>query len=271
MVVGGDFNVNSGGDLNLDGAGVTIGGTLSANSAHTINGQGNASGCEGVTFGSLNLNNANGFSGSVDICDADDPSSTIVANNTTQCNCSTLLPVEFISYRTIVNYEQKAVEVSWTTASEQNSDRYEIERSVNGYAFFAIGSVLAVGNSDQVNTYSFLDWAPIFGTAYYRIKQIDFDGSFTYTNVMVQYYTNRATQSSIEVVLSGDDLQLNFAEFVDKGELEIMSYTGKLFFKKEMQVNSFTFTQEIGTLFPGVYIVCFKTQNQVWFKKVFFN
>ena len=266
MIVSGDFNVNSGGDLNLDGAGVIIGGTLSANSAGSINGQGSTSGCEGITYGSLNLNNSNAFSGGVDICDADDPNSTPVASGTSQCDCTTLLPVEFISYNTKSNYEQKAVEVIWSTTTEENSASFVIERSTDGYNFTPIGSVRAAGNSEESHNYTFFDIAPYIGTSYYRIKQIDKDGKFVYTNVMVQNYVNSASNQEMVIEVSQQRLQLNFPTYIEKGQLEVINSIGQLVESKTLEVNAYTANLDVAL--NGIYILRFSNKDNIWIRKI---
>jgi hypothetical protein len=267
MTIGGNLNINSGGDLNLDGAGVIVGGNLSVNNANSINGQGNTSGCEGITFGSLSLNNANAFSGGVDICDADDPSSTPVASGTSQCNCSTILPVRFIAYYTKANYEHKAVEVIWSTASEENSATFVIERSTNGFDFSPIGSVSAAGDSDEVNNYVFYDSAPVLGKAYYRIKQIDLDGTFDYTNVMAQFYLNTDQDAIMSISVQQQAIQLNFPVYVENGQLEVVNSLGQLVENKSIEVNAYHTSIDLGI--SGLYILRFSNRDKAWVHKVF--
>ena len=71
--------------------------------------------------------------------------------------------------------------ISWATTQEANSSKFEIERSTNGTTWASIGSVAAAGNSSSNRAYQQIDL--IGGTALYRIKQIDKDGQFIYTDV----------------------------------------------------------------------------------------
>lgn len=268
LVVGGDLNVNSGGDVTLNGAGISVAGTLSVNSANSITASGSTSGCEGVTFGNLNLNNASAFSGGVDICDSDDAGSTPAPAGTSQCNCSSLLPVDFVNYSTKANYENDRVEVKWTTASEQNSTSFSIERSYNGYDFLSIGSVIAAGNSDNINNYVFYDNTPILGNSYYRIKQIDVDGTYTFTNVMVQNYQDRQSNGSMLISINNNTMQLNFSEYVEDGQLEIISSSGKLIRKRNIEVNAYTTSLKQSELSAGICIIKFRSKEKLWVNKV---
>lgn len=75
--------------------------------------------------------------------------------------------------------------MTWHTASEVNSARFEIERSVDGTAFKTLGSVVARGTSTTASTYTYRDAALPAGTTqlYYRLRQVDLDGTATYSPV----------------------------------------------------------------------------------------
>lgn len=77
------------------------------------------------------------------------------------------------------------VQVEWSTASETNSDRFVVERSANGRDFLPIGSVPAAGWSLSRQEYGLLDEAPLSGPNYYRLRQVDLDGTFTHSHAVV--------------------------------------------------------------------------------------
>jgi Secretion system C-terminal sorting domain len=91
----------------------------------------------------------------------------------------TLVPVIFTSYD--VRCSDKGVILNWTTASEQNSDKFEIQRSANGIDWKTISNVSAAGNSNSASNYKYLDVNN--GLSFYRIRQVDIDGRFTYTTI----------------------------------------------------------------------------------------
>jgi len=91
----------------------------------------------------------------------------------------TILPVLFSKFD--AKCTNTGTLISWATTQEANSSKFEIERSTNGTTWTNIGSVPAAGNSTSDRAYQQIDL--IGGTALYRIKQIDKDGQFIYTNV----------------------------------------------------------------------------------------
>jgi hypothetical protein len=80
--------------------------------------------------------------------------------------------------------EFNTVELKWRTYTETNNDRFEVERSQNGRDFEYQGEVRGAGTSTTVKNYLIIDEKPLYGKSYYRLKQVDFDGKFTYSNVV---------------------------------------------------------------------------------------
>ena len=91
------------------------------------------------------------------------------------------LPVKFIAYN--IYEDDKGIRIKWTTAEEDNIARYEVERSVDGSSWRVIGQVESAENPAIVNNYSYIDKDRSGSIVYYRIKQLDKDGHFTYTSV----------------------------------------------------------------------------------------
>lgn len=77
--------------------------------------------------------------------------------------------------------------LDWVTISERNNKEFKVEKSLNGYVFQTIGSVKASSDGNRKNEYSFLD-TEISTLAYYRIKQVDFDGNYSYSHVILISY-----------------------------------------------------------------------------------
>lgn len=103
------------------------------------------------------------------------------------------LPVELTTFTATAD-GPAAVRLAWATASEQNSQAFEIERSLDGRAFARVGTVAAAGSS-SARAYGFTDnQAPITpnpqASLYYRLKQVDQDGTFHYSPVRVVTLTN---------------------------------------------------------------------------------
>jgi hypothetical protein len=96
-----------------------------------------------------------------------------------------IVPVEMLTFTASVRNSE--VQLLWSTASELNNRGFEIERSVNGINdFVMIGFVDGKGSSTEINYYSFSDNPQLSGVnqLYYRLKQVDFDGTYSYSNII---------------------------------------------------------------------------------------
>ncbi|MEO0469950.1 MAG: FG-GAP-like repeat-containing protein, partial [Bacteroidota bacterium] len=96
----------------------------------------------------------------------------------------TPFPVEMLHFE--AKQQGKSAMLNWSTATESNSDLFRVERSFDGQHFAAIGDVKAAGNSNSTLNYQFEDpTAFIQGESrlYYRLKQVDLDGQFAYSNI----------------------------------------------------------------------------------------
>ena len=84
----------------------------------------------------------------------------------------------------------RGIELKWITASETDNDYFTLERSMDGIKFKPIELIDGAGTSLETNYYTFLDNSPRIGINYYRLKQTDFNGLFTYSNtIAISYYT----------------------------------------------------------------------------------
>lgn len=119
------------------------------------------------------------------------------------------LPVDFVSFD--AQRRKQDVQLSWSTASEVNSDFFEVERSSDGVHFRPLSKVTAMGNSNTLVNYTWIDRAPENGVNYYRLRQWDLNGASEYTSVRsvffsrqtAQVYPNPSTQRTLTAGLSG--------------------------------------------------------------------
>ena len=91
------------------------------------------------------------------------------------------LPVEIISFN--ANVVENQINLTWSTASESNNAGFEIERSIDLKNFVKIGYVEGNGTTSERQNYSFIDNLSA-AKIYYRFKQIDFDGTFSYSKIV---------------------------------------------------------------------------------------
>ena len=93
------------------------------------------------------------------------------------------LPVKLISFSGRLNGTR--VDLNWVTANELNTKQFEVERGANGLTFSKIATVAAKGNSSTATSYDLIDPSPLAGVNYYRLKMVDIDGKFEYSQIVI--------------------------------------------------------------------------------------
>lgn len=138
---------------------------------------------------------------------------------------STPLPVE------LIGFEGKTIgetnHLTWRTATEMNNDRFEVERSADGERFDRIGEVAGAGNSQHVTRYAATDHQPLNGLNYYRLMQVDMDGSFTYSPMIVLDNKHGTDDDCLIRTLDADGLFVLHCTVPDNAMLELFSPVGQ--------------------------------------------
>lgn len=102
---------------------------------------------------------------------------------TVTVNWSMTLPVKLISFSGRLNGTK--VDLNWVTANELNTKDFEVERGSDGTNFIKIATVTARGNSNSATSYDLVDPAPLKGVNYYRLKMVDIDGKYEYSQIVI--------------------------------------------------------------------------------------
>lgn len=97
-----------------------------------------------------------------------------------------VLPLELVHFT--ATRKQSSIFCSWITASEKNTDYFELERSADGITFTPIGKLNGAGESQSPLTYHFEDIQPLQGINYYRLRMVDNDGGYEYTDVVSELF-----------------------------------------------------------------------------------
>ena len=157
----------------------------------------------------------------------------------------TALPIGFESAKA---YQKgNSVKVDWTTAYENNVDKFAVEKLTDGTNFTKLGTVSAAGNSSVKNEYSFLDATPVNGNNFYRINAIDKDGRQTYSSVLKVFISNAMTSVSIAPnPVRGRQLNIQFVNGVKAVyNLSLYNAGGQKVFSSKMNLEDGASTQTI--------------------------
>ncbi len=196
------------------------------------------------------------------VCDylSDPGNGASISSNTTGCNDRTqvetacnLLPVELISFDVAAHPTENIL--SWRTATEWGNEGFAIERSPDGHAWMQIGHVAGHGNSTQEIRYHFVDHQPIEGKNYYRIKQIDLDGSIVYSKIIAAISAPILAAITIYPNPTQDFLRIRG---VTVANVEIRNPAGRLFY-----TISGSNDLDVSLLPPGLYFASLKGEDRL--------
>ena len=115
----------------------------------------------------------------------------------TGVNSSGPLPISLLTFSAVRDH--KVVDLTWTTATELNNNFFTVERSSDSETFDSVKTVDGAGNSSAIINYRTTDEKPLDGVSYYRLKQTDFDGKYTYSNVVAVYFQNEEDLFNLSV------------------------------------------------------------------------
>lgn len=180
-----------------------------------------------------------------------------------------VLPVELIFFNG--RLEGKQVELRWATASEQGSSHFVVQRSADGKTFHPIGQVASAGDSQDLLNYQFTDRSPLEGQNYYRLKQVDLDGTVAYSPIVT---VRTGVQDAGGFLLlpnpANDRVELQFAaDQVGKEILvTVLDVSGKEVLRQQRQPAAEKQEISVAGLASGVYTVRVQTSTSVYSAKL---
>lgn len=166
----------------------------------------------------------------------------------------TPLPITLIEFNATLN--DGYVDVAWATASETDNEFFTVERSVDGVNFEALDNIDGAGDSNERIDYKYVDTNPVLGISYYRLKQTDFDGQFTYSGIeRVDNIPSHLSWSYYPNPTTGD-LTIKVSEELFDGRVifTITDLAGHQF-SIPFTTRSSTIEADMSSLVPGVYLL----------------
>jgi len=187
----------------------------------------------------------------------------------------TVLPIELVSFT--ANCDGRSSLIEWTTATERNNDYFSLERSDDAINFTEIARVAGAGNSIEPLDYSYTDYGIHGGDNYYRLVQVDYDGTRTASEIIVA--------NCIEPEVGEPDVQAYPNPFNDEltvvldnfdnrpATIEVYDMLGKLIYTDKVAApqNSYETILNLSNLPPAAYTVRVSTTDFVINKNVVKN
>jgi hypothetical protein len=183
------------------------------------------------------------------------------------------VPIELLNFN--ANQLGKQVKLDWQTATEINNDYFTIERTADGINFETLDTIDGAGNSIYTLSYYTFDEVPLKGVSYYHLKQVDFNGDFSFSQlrsvnfdgseIILDSYPNPSVGEDIDITLSG------FDGTADMLHIAIYDGLSRLIYQEESNVNPASVKQSVRVSLPdntkdGMYYITVGYRNKIYHK-----
>ncbi len=187
----------------------------------------------------------------------------LTAKNSIKIPILSSLPLRLISFNAQQEYGLNSafdkVKLTWNTTTEINMELFEIEKSENAVVFTKIGKVFA-NNTVGNYSYSWNDFSSIANKVFYRLKIIDKDGNYVYSNIQSVSVKN----TEFKIINSSEIknyLFLKHPELKEKISFYVTDMQGKKLLESTLNTNNTITSISIGNLASGVYFLCINNSN----------
>ncbi len=186
----------------------------------------------------------------------------------------TWLPIELVSFT--ANCNGRLALIEWTTATEKNNDFFVLERSTDAINFTEIARVAGAGNSIELLDYNYTDYSAAGGDNYYRLVQVDYDGTRTASEIVVANCSEAEGEPDVQVFPNPfhNDLTIHMENFGGTTvSIEVYDMLGRIVMQKTIGVDgsSEETMLQLDNLSNGTYNVRISTKELVINKQVVKN
>ncbi|WP_242920500.1 T9SS type A sorting domain-containing protein [Pontibacter liquoris] len=165
----------------------------------------------------------------------------------------TVLPVELVRFT--AHARGNRVEVAWQTASEEANDHFTVQRSADGKTFSEVGKVYGHGTTSQVSHYTFTDEQPLSGTSFYRLKQVDEDGSATYSGIVSVSSAAATSIASVYPTITSQFLSVEWSGQQPLQQALILDMRGKQVWQQKISGADGLQELDVSSLRSGTYVL----------------
>jgi len=164
------------------------------------------------------------------------------------------LPVTLFSFTG--EQQGKTNLLKWITSQEINTSHFELERSSNAGSYALIKSVLAAGTSSTAKNYFSVDEHPFAGNNFYRLKMVDADGKYKYSNVVLLRVLNNDVLLSVFPNPTADKLNISISSSTNIAQIQLNVFDngGKLITRQAVTNNN-TVSLDVSKYASGVYLL----------------
>lgn len=178
-----------------------------------------------------------------------------------------VLPIELLNFN-VYPVNNDFIQLQWITASEKNTAHFGIERSLDGINFIGIDTENASGNSNIQQTYSYNDFNVQENTLYYyRLKSVDLDGTFSYSDIRTAQINSRNNEPSIVIYpnpIINNQFQIDLYNYTGDVMIKLYDILGKLIVQNKIQTEKTKTSYNMPpiNLSKGIYLLSIENNLQ---------
>ncbi len=182
------------------------------------------------------------------------------------------LPIELFSFDARLN--EPVVNIDWSTATETNNDYFVVERAGDDLVWKSIMQVQGAGNSSSMISYHEVDREPLNGVSYYRLKQVDFDGHFEYSDVVSVLRTGKQVENDLYIFPNPSSIGSVFVSIPGErsdeviGDISLYNIAGTKVWEERAVFSGGQYELNYGDMPAGVYLIQVQTQEYNLTKKL---
>ena len=183
------------------------------------------------------------------------------AANTVLTIPQAVVPITLLSFTG--KEENGRVKLYWETAQELNNEYFNIEHSLDGNNFKIITKINSKGNTSTGHNYELEDKQEINGQHFYKLKQVDLDGKFTYSPIVVVKISGKKISIFPNPVVN--EININGGEVLKNIQYKIINQAGKIVLSGNLNANKIN----VGALTNGTYFVTINNENGILLSEKF--
>lgn len=165
---------------------------------------------------------------------------------------SNVLPVELLYF--VAHAVNDEVRLKWLTVSESENSHFEVERSLDVENWEFVGWVNGAGNSNSSVSYSLKDEEPYIGMSFYRLKQIDFNGNFAYSDIETVFF-DPELESAVYPNPAIDQINVKLNAQSGVPHIELFDASGRQVPVSSSSTSGANYALNIGHVAPGTYFL----------------
>lgn len=184
-----------------------------------------------------------------------------LSNNLVNIDTDPYLPIELVKFTAISAIS--SINLFWATASESNNDFFTIEKSTDAINYEIVATIDGAGNSNQIIDYNFIDNSPLQNTSYYRLKQTDFNGIFTYSESIKVDALVSKNPISIYPNPFANNISISMPETFQQNNVELQIYNSAGKVQQSAIIPQLNNTIDMSSFESGIYYYLILVDSKV--------